>query len=57
MNSAAEQMPTPQESSNEMNFTPQEEAFMQRANMTPAQLAQYKHWKELDKELGGEQVL
>ncbi len=50
------QMPSSQETKKddaELNLTSEEKAFMERANMNAAQLAQYKRWKKLDEELGG----
>ena len=38
---------------NALGLSAEEQAFMDRANMTPAQLAQYKRWKKLEEELGG----
>lgn len=40
-----------------LELTPHEKAFMERANMTAEQLAQYNRWKKLDQELGGDQAL
>ena len=43
-----------EESVNDLGLTPEEQAFMDRAHMTAAELAQYKRWKKLEEELGGD---
>ena len=40
-----------------LGLTPAEQAFMDRAGMTLAQLKQYEEWKKIDQELGGKPAL
>lgn len=44
--------PAQEQPENDLNLTPEEQAFMDRAHMTAAELAQYKRWKKLEESLG-----
>jgi len=44
------------EQENELGLTSEEQAFMDRADMTAAEMAQYKRWKQLEEELGTDQA-
>ena len=52
-----EQSPSEQEKpANDLELTPEEQAFMNRAHMTSQELAQYKRWKKLEEELDTDQA-